>query len=114
MRLSIFTQRILCLVGFFLLTGMTLHAQNPKPFVIPELKEWKGKEGAFVPSADMRVVYADEDLRAVAEAFAADYGQMFGTAPEKVQGKPPEGDIYFTLKKDKKLGHEGSAIRVDR
>lgn len=93
---------------------VAVYAQNAKPFVIPELKEWKGKEGAFVPSADMRVVYADEALRAVAEAFAADYGQMFGTAPKTVQGKPSEGDIYFTLKKDKKLGREGYAIRVDR
>lgn len=93
---------------------VAVYAQNAKPFVIPELKEWKGKEGAFVPSADMRVVYTDEALRAVAEAFAADYGQMFGTAPETVQGKPSEGDIYFTLKKDKKLGREGYAIRVDR
>lgn len=93
---------------------VAMYAQNAKPFVIPELKEWKGKEGAFVPSADMRVVYADEALRAVAEAFAADYGQMFGTVPETVQGKPSEGDIYFTLKKDKKLGREGYAIRVDR
>lgn len=93
---------------------VAVYAQNAKPFVIPELKEWKGKEGAFVPSADMRVVYADEVLRAVAEAFAADYGQMFGTVPETVQGKPSEGDIYFTLKKDKKLGREGYAIRVDR
>lgn len=93
---------------------VAVYAQNAKPFVIPELKEWKGKEGAFVPSADMRVVYADEALRAVAEAFAADYGQMFGAAPETVQGKPSEGDIYFTLKKDKKLGREGYAIRVDR
>lgn len=93
---------------------VAVYAQNAKPFVIPELKEWKGKEGAFVPSADMRVVYTDGALRAVAEAFAADYGQMFGTAPETVQGKPSEGDIYFTLKKDKKLGREGYAIRVDR
>lgn len=93
---------------------VAVYAQNAKPFVIPELKEWKGKEGAFVPLADMRVVYADEALRAVAEAFAADYGQMFGTVPETVQGKPSEGDIYFTLKKDKKLGREGYAIRVDR
>ena len=23
---------------------------NPKPFVIPELKEWKGSDGAFVPT----------------------------------------------------------------
>ena len=93
---------------------MGLYAQNEKPFVVPELKEWKGSKGDFVPSSDMRVVYADEALRAVAEAFAADYGQMFGAAPAVAQGKPSAGDIYFTLKKDKKLGREGYAIRVDR
>ena len=93
---------------------MGLYAQNEKPFVVPELKEWKGSKGDFVPSSDMRVVYADEALRAVAEAFAADYGQMFGAAPAVAQGKPSAGDIYFMLKKDKKLGSEGYAIRVDR
>nr|WP_239481261.1 family 20 glycosylhydrolase [Mediterranea massiliensis] len=93
---------------------MGLYAQNEKPFVVPELKEWKGSKGDFVPSSDMRVVYADEALRAVVEAFAADYGQMFGAAPAVAQGKPSAGDIYFTLKKDKKLGSEGYAIRVDR
>ena len=93
---------------------MGLYAQNEKPFVVPELKEWKGDEGAFIPSADMRVVYAQDALRSVAEAFAADYGQMFGVTPEVIQGKPSAGDIYFTLKKDKKLGREGYAIRTDR
>ena len=62
----------------------------------------------------MRVVYAQEALRSVAEAFAADYGQMFGLTLEVIQGKPSAGDIYFTLKKDKKLGREGYAIRTDR
>lgn len=50
----------------------------------------------------------------MAEAFAADYGQMFGLTLEVIQGKPSAGDIYFTLKKDKKLGREGYAIRTDR
>lgn len=50
----------------------------------------------------------------MAEAFAADYGQMFGVTLEVIQGKPSAGDIYFTLKKDKKLGREGYAIRTDR
>lgn len=39
---------------------------------------------------------------------------MFGVTPEVIQGKPSAGDIYFTLKKDKKLGREGYAIRTDR
>ena len=29
---------------------------NPKPFVIPELKEWKGAEGAFVPTETTKIV----------------------------------------------------------
>ena len=109
-----FVSKALCLVVFSLFVQMGLYAQNEKPFVIPELKEWKGSEGVFTPSADMRVVYAQEALRSVAEAFAADYGQMFGLTLEVIQGKPSAGDIYFTLKKDKKLGREGYAIRTDR
>ena len=109
-----FVSKALCLFVLSLFVQMGLYAQNEKPFVVPELKEWKGSKGDFVPSSDMRVVYADEALRAVAEAFAADYGQMFGAAPAVAQGKPSAGDIYFTLKKDKKLGSEGYAIRVDR
>lgn len=108
-----FVSKALCLVVFSLFVQMGLYAQNEKPFVVPELKEWKGGEGVFIPSADMRVVYAQEALRSVAEAFAADYGQMFGLTPEVIQGKPSAGDIYFTLKKDKKLGREGYAIRTD-
>lgn len=109
-----FVSKALCLLVLSLFVQMGLYAQNEKPFVVPELKEWKGSKGDFVPSSDMRVVYADEALRAVAEAFAADYGQMFGAAPAVAQGKPSAGDIYFTLKKDKKLGSEGYAIWVDR
>ena len=109
-----FISKALCLLLLSCFSQVSLYAQNEKPFVVPELKEWQGREGAFVPSADMRVVYAQEALRSVAEAFVADYGRMFGVTPEVVQGKPSAGDIYFTLKKDKKLGHEGYAILVDR
>lgn len=104
----------MCLVVISLFVQMGLYAQNEKPFVIPELKEWQGKEGVFVPQAGMRIVYAQDALRSVAEAFAADYGRMFDAVPAVVQGKPSEGDIYFTLKKDKRLGREGYTIRVDR
>lgn len=109
-----FALKALCLVVISLFVQTGLYAQNEKPFVIPELKEWQGKEGVFVPRAGMRIVYAQDALRSVAEAFAADYGRMFDAVPAVVQGKPSEGDIYFTLKKDKKLGREGYAIQVDR
>ena len=31
-------------------------AQNAKPFVIPELKEWKGSNGEFVLNEQTRIV----------------------------------------------------------
>lgn len=105
--------RTLCLV-LFLCMQLGVYALNEKPFVIPELKEWKGADGMFQPSADMRIVCGEPALRAVAEAFATDYGQMFGTVLRVEEGKPRTGDIFLTLKKDKKLGTEGYAIRVDR
>lgn len=105
--------RTLCLV-LFLCMQLGVYALNEKPFVIPELKEWKGADGMFQPSTDMRIVCGEPALRAVAEAFAADYGQMFGTVLRVEEGKPRTGDIFLTLKKDKKLGTEGYAIRVDR
>lgn len=92
--------------------NLGLVAQNAKPFVVPELKEWKGKAGAFVPGEQLRIVYDNQALRQVAEAFAADYQTMFGQAPQVVQGKGKNGDISLSLKKDKKLGKEGYTIDV--
>ena len=103
-------------VGTFLLctAWMELPAQNPKPFVIPELKEWQGKEGCFIPTDKSRIVYGDASLKHVAEAFASDWKTQFGFAMQVVEGKPEEGDFYLTLKSDKKLGEEGYALSVDK
>lgn len=57
--------RTLCLV-LFLCMQLGVYALNEKPFVIPELKEWKGADGMFQPSADMRIVCGEPALRAVA------------------------------------------------
>lgn len=89
-----------------------ISAQNAKPFVVPELKEWKGKTGYFVPSEQLRIVYGDAALQDIAGQFADDYQAMFGIRPEVVAGKPHDGDFFLTLKKDRKLGKEGYAIDV--
>ena len=103
---------ILCLLC--LCSYMEVQAENEKPFVIPELKEWKGGEGVFLPDGQMRIVYGSADLKQVASQFADDYQEMFGIRPEVVPGKPQKGDMYLTLKKDKKLGKEGYTIDVDK
>ena len=81
---------------------------NPKPFVIPELKEWKGSDGAFVPTEATKIVYAanNPELERIARIFAQDYQTMFGRSLEVVQGKGAAGDFIFSLRTDKKLGKE--------
>ena len=74
------------------LTCVGVAAQNVKPFVIPELKEWQGKDGAFVPSEKTCIVYGNAALQSIAEAFAADWKEMFGNALQVKAGKPQAGD----------------------
>lgn len=87
---------------------------QPKPFVIPELREWKGGEGFFVPGEGVRIVCPEgsEELLRVARLFADDYSEMFGTKLQVVTGKGKAGDFIFSLKKDKSLGKEGYAIKI--
>lgn len=101
-------------LGIFLLCAacIELSAQNSKPFVIPELKEWQGKEGSFIPSDKSRIVYGDSSLKQIAETFAADWKELFGFAMQVTDGKPQAGDFYLTLKSDKKLGKEGYTLSV--
>lgn len=89
-----------------------VYAQNTKPFVVPELKEWQGKEGFFVPGGSMRIVYDEPALQDIAGQLAADCRAMYGVSPEVLEGKAQDGDLFLTLKKDKKLGKEGYAIEV--
>ena len=44
-----------------LFLGKSFAANNEKPFVIPELQEWRGAQGMFTPSATSRIVYASKD-----------------------------------------------------
>ena len=72
-------KRLLSCVVLTMAFSAVLHAEiNPKPFVIPELKTWTGAEGKVVPSG--RIVVKSSKLQGVAQALAADYQEMFGTA----------------------------------
>ena len=87
---------------------------NPKPFVIPELKEWKGSTGEFTLNEQTRIVYPKNqpELQRIAQLVAADCKEMFNYTPAIVEGKAKAGDIVLSLKKDKKLGKEGYAIKI--
>lgn len=114
MRQITLKARILSLAVLSLLMGTLLHAQNPKPFVIPELKEWQGAKGHFMPTPQTRIVCDDEALLPVARTFAEDYLKMFGKKPEVLVGKSRNGDFRLALKRDKRLGKEGYTIRIGK
>lgn len=106
----------ICLILTILLLGTPAvnAAVNPKPFVIPELKEWKGADGAFFPAESTRIVCApgQPELLRIARMLAADCETMFGYKPQVVEGKGVAGDIVLSVRKDKKLGDEGYAVKV--
>lgn len=115
MRNKFVSLQALALLVIFCLTGsLTRAAVNPKPFVIPELKQWTGKDGNFTPGKDARIVCTSQnpELLRIARMFADDYQQMFGQTLSVAQGKATPGDFVLSLSADKKLGEEGYAIKI--
>ena len=115
MRNKFVSLQALALLVIFCLTGsVTRAAVNPKPFVVPELKQWTGKDGNFTPGKDARIVCTSQnpELLRIARMFADDYQQMFGQTLSVAQGKATSGDFVLSLSADKKLGEEGYAIKI--
>ncbi len=107
-------KRILFLTIFLYCLMTSIVAQNAKPFVIPELKEWKGGAGELTLNEQTRIVYPKNqpELQRIAQMVADDCKEMFNYTPTIAEGKGQKGDIILALKKDKKLGKEGYAINI--
>ena len=107
-------KRIHTLAALLCCIVLGLSAQNAKPFVIPELKEWKGTTGEFTLNEQTRIVYPKNqpELQRIAQMVADDCKEMFNHTPVIAEGKGQKGDIILALKKDKKLGKEGYAINI--
>ena len=115
MRNKFVSLKALALLVIFCLTGsLTRAAVNPKPFVVPELKQWTGKDGNFTPGTNAKIVCtsANPELLRIAQMFADDYQQMFGKTLSVTQGKATPGDFILSLSADKKLGEEGYEIKI--
>ena len=104
-------KRVTCLICGICF-GFGIYAQQQKPFVVPELKEWKGATGFFMPKQSVRIIYGAPGLQKIARQFAADYKALFGVLPEIAEGKPCKGDFFFTIKRDKQLEKEGYDIVI--
>ena len=90
-----------------------LKAENDKPFVIPELRQWQGADGMMAVSPSTKVIYVNAELSYAAEAMAEDYGLLFGKSMKtKNASKAPKGTIIMALTNDKELGDEGYSIEI--
>ena len=107
-------KRVYSLIAILCLVLQGIAAQNVKPFVIPELKEWKGGTGELTLNEQTRIVYPKNqpELQRIAQMVADDCKELFGHTPAIAEGKGQKGDIILALKKDKKLGKEGYAINI--
>ena len=99
--------RIMLSLLFFLISATTTQVsattdKNTKPFVIPELREWKGGTGEFAITENCRIVYPKNipELKKIALQLAADYRKMFGSELQVAEGAAKRGDIALTIKKE--------------
>lgn len=104
---KLFIGLLLCLS-----TSTTYAEINPKPFVIPELTQWTGNEGKFIPSGRIAIQGNKKELMRVAKAFAADYQAITGKELTVIKGKGKPGDFVFALSKNESLGMEGYQMNV--
>jgi hexosaminidase len=101
-------------VALILLSVVPTYAVNKKPFVVPELKEWAGKDGSFEITKSSRIVVAkgNSEAIAIAKQFASDFKTMFGFDLTVAEGNATRGDIVLQYKRNKKLGAEGYKIDI--
>lgn len=90
---------------------------NSKPFVIPALREWLGKEGYFIVSNKITLAIDptyQTELKQLAETFINDYTKLLGKKITISYSKPQKGNIYITLNNDEpSLGEEGYVLDVN-
>lgn len=85
---------------------------NPKPFTVPEIREWKGSEGSFEFGPGSRITYVSPRLADIALDLSDQWKVQTGESLPVAIGKGKKGDVVLTLSKDRKLGAEGYRMKV--
>ena len=72
---------LLAVICFSFVANVSAAEKNKKPFVIPELREWKGATGEFQITSETRIFYSKKsaELAEVAKQFACDFKKMTGS-----------------------------------
>ncbi|WP_392419474.1 family 20 glycosylhydrolase [Capnocytophaga canis] len=76
-----------------MLLSLVAVAQNQKPFVIPELREWTQSDGAFTLS-EKTTLSGDEKSSEIVKIFAEDFETMFG---KQLKIKSNDANIHFEI-----------------
>ncbi len=102
-------------LGLASILAATVSAVNPKPFTVPEINSWKGRDGNFVLKAGSTAVrYDKKDQQAaiVAAEFAKACEAIGGIKLDADAGKSDSDDITFRLRKSVPGGPEGYRIDI--
>ncbi len=97
-----------------LVSAALASAVNPRPFTVPEIQQWKGGEGVFVPTTNTRIVTDGKDARVaeIANIYSQDYAALTGSTLAVTNGKAQKGDIVLKIKKNKKANNESYSIKI--
>lgn len=90
-------------------------AENPKPFVIPELRQWSGQDGNFTVKGKTQIIVDESqsaELMPIAKAFADDVNEMFSLKLKIKTGKATPGSIFFRLTNLPENNSEAYAINT--
>lgn len=106
---------LLIMTAFVLSLSAFATAENEKPFVIPEIREWKGGNGNFTVTSKTKIVFPKEcnDAAAAATLLADDYAKMFGTNIKATAGIAGKGNIAIAIEKNDALCEEGYTIDIE-
>lgn len=88
---------------------------NPKPFVIPEIKQWESYEGFFHINKNTNIIYPEQekDLLKIADLFSTDYDKMFDIKLKIKDKAKGDGNIIFKFENNDAIGDEGYIIDID-
>lgn len=89
-------------------------AVNPKPITVPEVSQWRGKDGAFLVANLKKVVYNDESISLVVDNFVKDFKHLRNRSLEVVRGKADNESVAFILKPKKKARLEEYEMSIDK
>ena len=90
---------------------------NPKPFVIPALREWQGGQGNYQLNSSARIVLSAAHAGSLQKAADILRGELalMGFKLKIATGEPKKGDIYLSLgAQDPVIGQEGYLFTADQ